>query len=381
MAFEEFGFDVDIDDLHAALRRAYHHGGWGMDGGFDPTEETSFQRTVADRRGRHRRARAAADAGGVLSAPERALHGDQPLAHLSRCVSDADRAQGARAWSSGRSATGSGTCPSCSTRSTSSATFDFIAASARIGFEKPHPRIFQWALEQADVPAESVIHVGDHVDADVEGARGVGIEGVLIDRANRFAARGRSRRRPGHPLARRAAADRGCAPRRTDDAPSAGAASWRCRSARRCATTCAPPSTDGAAARTSPACAGPIRRRGTSPWPSSGRSTPRRSPALIERLATVAEAHRGDELDDRWPRRASRAPARARVAWYGIEDADGRLARLAADVAVALGLDASRPLRPHLTLARARRRAGRPAAVAGVRIGAGRRARRPIGSS
>ena len=35
------------------------------------------------------------------------------------------------------------------------ALFDFIAASARIGFEKPHPRIFQWALEQANVPAET----------------------------------------------------------------------------------------------------------------------------------------------------------------------------------------------------------------------------------
>ena len=63
--------------------------------------------------------------------------------------------------------------------------FDFIAASARIGFEKPHPRIFQWALDQAGVPAESVIHVGDHVDADVEGARAVGITGVLIDRTHR----------------------------------------------------------------------------------------------------------------------------------------------------------------------------------------------------
>ena len=32
--------------------------------------------------------------------------------------------------------------------------FDFIAASARIGFEKPHSRIFEWALERAGVPAE-----------------------------------------------------------------------------------------------------------------------------------------------------------------------------------------------------------------------------------
>ena len=71
--------------------------------------------------------------------------------------------------------------------------FDFIAASARIGFEKPHPRIFQWALEQAGVPAESVIHVGDHVDADVEGARAVGISGVLIDRTHRHPSRGDSR--------------------------------------------------------------------------------------------------------------------------------------------------------------------------------------------
>jgi FMN phosphatase YigB (HAD superfamily) len=32
-----------------------------------------------------------------------------------------------------------------------------------------------------------VIHVGDHIGADVEGARGVGIDGVLIDRAARYA--------------------------------------------------------------------------------------------------------------------------------------------------------------------------------------------------
>ncbi len=64
--------------------------------------------------------------------------------------------------------------------------FAFIAASARIGFEKPHPRIFEWALNQAGVPASQVIHVGDHVDADVLGARGVGIDPVLIDRHGRY---------------------------------------------------------------------------------------------------------------------------------------------------------------------------------------------------
>ena len=77
-------------------------------------------------------------------------------------------------------------------------------------------------------------------------------------------------------------------------------------------------------------------------------------PALIERLAVVADAH---ELSSSTTRGLGAFPgaARARVAWYGIEDPEARLARLAADVAAALGLDASRRLRPHVTLARARR--------------------------
>ena len=64
--------------------------------------------------------------------------------------------------------------------------FDFIAASSRIGFEKPHPEIFRWALEQAHAEPDEVIHVGDHLDADVQGSAGTGIEPVLIDRWQRF---------------------------------------------------------------------------------------------------------------------------------------------------------------------------------------------------
>src|ERR687898_188043 len=46
LAFEEFGVTVQIEDLDRALRDAYRHGGWGTEGGFEPTEETSFRRTV-----------------------------------------------------------------------------------------------------------------------------------------------------------------------------------------------------------------------------------------------------------------------------------------------------------------------------------------------
>jgi putative hydrolase of the HAD superfamily len=65
--------------------------------------------------------------------------------------------------------------------------FAFVAASARIGFEKPHRRIFEWALEQANVNAGEAIHVGDHLDADVAGAAALGIGAVLIDREERYA--------------------------------------------------------------------------------------------------------------------------------------------------------------------------------------------------
>ena len=78
------------------------------------------------------------------------------------------------------------------------------------------------------------------------------------------------------------------------------------------------------------------------------------TPALADRMAAVAEAHqqmtfRTGGLG------AFPTPARARVAWYGVEDDAGRMAMLAADLSTALGLDASRRLRPHLTLARVRR--------------------------
>ena len=85
-----------------------------------------------------------------------------------------------------------------------------------------------------------------------------------------------------------------------------------------------------------------------------GQTDAAQAPDLAERLARLAADH--DPITARtgglgvFP-----TPAHARVAWYGVEDADGRLGTLAADVSAALGLDTSRPLRPHLTLARVRR--------------------------
>lgn len=75
-----------------------------------------------------------------------------------------------------------------------------------------------------------------------------------------------------------------------------------------------------------------------------------RAAAVVER---VAEAHRPVTLRTgglgAFPR-----PRKARVAWYGIADPEGRLGAIAGDLAAELGLGVAGPYRPHLTLARTR---------------------------
>lgn len=61
--------------------------------------------------------------------------------------------------------------------------FDFILASAHAGYAKPDRRIFDRALEIADVGPGEVLHVGDSLVHDWEGARNAGIRGALVKRS------------------------------------------------------------------------------------------------------------------------------------------------------------------------------------------------------
>lgn len=56
-------------------------------------------------------------------------------------------------------------------------------SSADHGFLKPHPSIFEAALALLGVPAEQAVMVGDSLSHDIEGARRVGMRGVLLRRA------------------------------------------------------------------------------------------------------------------------------------------------------------------------------------------------------
>jgi HAD superfamily hydrolase (TIGR01662 family) len=61
--------------------------------------------------------------------------------------------------------------------------FQFSVVSELEGYSKPHPHLYRRALELANVGPEQVLHVGDKMREDVEGAAQVGIRAVLLDRA------------------------------------------------------------------------------------------------------------------------------------------------------------------------------------------------------
>ena len=59
---------------------------------------------------------------------------------------------------------------------------DFAVTSIEARSEKPHAPIFREALRRANAEPRKVVHVGDQLESDVEGARRVGITPVLLDR-------------------------------------------------------------------------------------------------------------------------------------------------------------------------------------------------------
>jgi HAD superfamily hydrolase (TIGR01549 family) len=62
---------------------------------------------------------------------------------------------------------------------------DAVVGSRAHGFVKPHPTIFEAALQQLGVAAAEAAMVGDSIEEDVEGARALGMRAILLDRENR----------------------------------------------------------------------------------------------------------------------------------------------------------------------------------------------------
>jgi putative hydrolase of the HAD superfamily len=61
--------------------------------------------------------------------------------------------------------------------------FDAVVCSALAGREKPDPEIFLRAARALDLPPAAVLHVGDRIREDYQGARGAGMRALWLDRS------------------------------------------------------------------------------------------------------------------------------------------------------------------------------------------------------
>jgi len=64
--------------------------------------------------------------------------------------------------------------------------FEFIISSAEIGEGKPSQRIFQAALDSAQVVAGKAMMIGDSLEGDIHGAQKSGLATVWLDRTKNF---------------------------------------------------------------------------------------------------------------------------------------------------------------------------------------------------
>jgi len=63
---------------------------------------------------------------------------------------------------------------------------EIIVTSLETGYTKPHPAIFNAAIERAGVAADEVLYIGDQYQIDVIGAAETGMKAVLLDRYDNF---------------------------------------------------------------------------------------------------------------------------------------------------------------------------------------------------
>lgn len=59
--------------------------------------------------------------------------------------------------------------------------FRSVVVSGELGLRKPHPKIFQKALEALEVEGAEAVFVGDSLKADIFGAKRMGLKTVLVE--------------------------------------------------------------------------------------------------------------------------------------------------------------------------------------------------------
>lgn len=184
----EAGIEVDEDALEVALREATLSGSWSLEGPFEATEEASFRRIVEF------------DAAVLASLGYSDLSEDafrsieagferRSSWHVFPDVMPAVEALAAAGIRLAVVSNWLWAAPELLHDLDLARHFEALVISARVGYQKPNKGIFEHAMEIMRVAPERAVHVGDSYQADVLGARRVGITPVLIDRRSKDPAR------------------------------------------------------------------------------------------------------------------------------------------------------------------------------------------------
>ena len=64
--------------------------------------------------------------------------------------------------------------------------FDFVLTSAASYYRKPHPRAFEIALAQWSINPSDAVMIGDSLEADIFGAKQIGMKAIWITRRAQF---------------------------------------------------------------------------------------------------------------------------------------------------------------------------------------------------
>ena len=67
--------------------------------------------------------------------------------------------------------------------------FDVVVVSGAVNKRKPSPEIFKSALKMLGLSASEAVFVGDTIDADIEGAKAVGMRAIYIERREQEASK------------------------------------------------------------------------------------------------------------------------------------------------------------------------------------------------
>ena len=59
--------------------------------------------------------------------------------------------------------------------------FEHIISSEKVGYKKPNPKIFHYALNLANAKPEESIMIGDNLEADINGAKDVGMHTIFCN--------------------------------------------------------------------------------------------------------------------------------------------------------------------------------------------------------